>query len=88
MIRIIDTKAEPMNTYATPQKVVITVVTNAATVWVGTSKYQLEHNLNGNQQGTPVTQAGGTVALDLVGEVWWLGSAAGVHVDVLEARVL
>jgi hypothetical protein len=88
MLRPIDTRPELLNTYANPQKIVFTVITAApATIYVATNINVLRSQAGGVQQGTPITAAS-QVALDVVGDVWWLGSAAGIQVDVFEGGAL
>ena len=87
MLRIIGTSIEKLNEYRNPQKVVFTVITGGQTVYVATDQTILRSSVGGQQQGTPITSTA-QVALDVMGQIWWVASAAGVQVDVLEAGAL
>jgi hypothetical protein len=88
MIRTVGTKAELLNRYDTAQKVVLRVLTSGATIYVAAEQYQLGQLVSGKQQGTPIADTDGNIGLDVIGEIWWIGSAAGVQVDVLETGTL
>lgn len=88
MIRTVGTMPELLGVFKNAQRVVVTVITAGGGVYVGTSRHQLRTQIGGFQQGTNVTQTGGPVALDVVGEIYWIGSAEGTICDLLEPGAL
>lgn len=86
--RSVGTQPEILNTYKGPQKIVINVITAGASVYVSTSRYALANKIAGQQMGTPITQANSPEALDVQGEIYWVGSADPTECDVLEAGAL
>lgn len=88
MIKTIGTAVERLNHYDTPQKVVFTVKSVGQKIWIGTSFYQLGATVNGVTQGQQIADTDNSIALDLQGEIYWIGSANFVQVEVLEAGAL
>jgi len=87
MIRSIGTSVEKLGSYDGAQKVVFTVITANQTVWVSSDPNALRAKVLGNQPGTPITSAA-QIALDVQGDVFWLGSADAIQVDILETGAI